>query len=157
MKSNLKTLLLLVILSFNYINSKATSDSLKIEKYKKHVISLDYISRHTNNNKYYLSLTSNYCDSIIEIDNENLFAKLTKEKINLTLATCDQNMNHKIELFPILNGFPNYMGFADDPIEYAYDESIEKLLSTKYIELQNVPIANTNITSVIILFRSAVI
>ena len=75
MISNLKTLLLLVILSFNYINSKATSDSLKIERYKKHVISLDYISRHTNNNKYYLSLTSNYCDSIIKIDNENLFAK----------------------------------------------------------------------------------
>lgn len=150
MISNLKTLLLLVILSFNYTNSKATSDSLKIERYKKHVISLDYISRHTNNNKYYLSLTSNYCDSIIKIDNENLFAKLQKKKINLTLATCDQNMNHKIELFPFFNGLPNYMGFADDPIEYAYDESIEKLLSTKYLELQNIPIANTNITSVII-------
>ena len=42
------------------------------------------------------------------------------------------------------------MGFADDPIEYAYDDSLEKLLSSKYPKVQNGPISSTNISSILV-------
>ena len=39
------------------------SESLQ-NKYKRHVTTLDYISRKTDNNKYFLNLALNYCDSL---------------------------------------------------------------------------------------------
>ena len=138
------------IFCFNISSYSQSLDSIKIERFKKHVSSLDYITRQVDNSKYFLTLTSQYCDSILAIDSNNLFALYFQNRVNLTLSTCDQNMNHKIELFPFFNGFPAYMGFADDPIEYAYDMALEKLLESKYIKVQNGPIANTNISSIVI-------
>ena len=56
-------------------------------------------------------------------------------------------MNHVVELFPFFHGFPEYMGFADDPIEYAYDDALNKLFSLKHIKLSKSPIKDANITS----------
>jgi hypothetical protein len=126
------------------------SDSTDILRFKRHISSLDYISRKTNNSKYFLNLTSQYCDSILAIDSNNAFATGYQQKVKLTLATCTQNMNHKVELFPFFNGSPSYMGFADDPIEYAYDMALEKLLKSTYIKLQNVSLSQSNTSSIII-------
>ena len=146
--SKIVILLFLLLSNFSWANSE--TDSLKIKRLKNHVSSLDYITRQIDNSKFYLNLNKSYCDSILSIDPSNKFALDFKEKINLTLATCDQNINHKIELFPFFNGFPHYMGFADDPIEYAYDDSLEKLLSSKYPKVENGPISNTNISSIVV-------
>ena len=146
--SKIVILLFLLLSNFSWANSEI--DSLKIKRLKNHVSSLDYITRQIDNSKFYLNLNKSYCDSILSIDPSNKFALDFKEKINLTLATCDQNINHKIELFPFFNGFPHYMGFADDPIEYAYDDSLEKLLSSKYPKVENGPISNTNISSIVV-------
>ena len=146
--SKIVIILFLLLSSFSWANSE--TDSLKIKRLKNHVSSLDYITRQIDNSKYYLNLNKSYCDSILSLDSSNKFALDFKNKINLTLATCDQNINHKIELFPFFNGFPNYMGFADDPIEYAYDDSLEKLLSSKYPKVQNGPISSTNISSILV-------
>jgi len=146
--SKIVILLFLLLSNFSWANSE--TDSLKIKRLKNHVSSLDYITRQIDNSKYYLNLNKSYCDSILSIDPSNKFALDFKEKINLTLATCDQNINHKIELFPFFNGFPHYMGFADDPIEYAYDNSLEKLLSSKYPKVENGPISSTNISSIVV-------
>ena len=137
-----------MLTNFSWANQEI--DSLKIKRLKNHVSSLDYITRQIDNSKFYLNLNKSYCDSILSIDPSNKYALDFKEKINLTLATCDQNINHKIELFPFFNGFPEYMGFADDPIEYAYDASLEKLLSSKYPKVQNGPISGTNISSILV-------
>ena len=141
---------LFFILFFKFSWSNTISDSLKLNRYKTHISSLDYISRQTDNSKYFLNLANDYTDSILAIDPKNSFALDFKNKISLTLATCDQNMNHRVELFSFFNGFPDYMGLADDPIEYAYDDAIEKLLSSKYIKVQNGAISQTNITSIIV-------
>ena len=141
---------ILALIGFSHLSSALNLDSLDVVRFKKHVTSLDYISRQTDNSKYFLNLTSQYCDSILSIDSDSEFAINFKNRINLTLATCDQNMNHKVELFPFFNGFPSYMGFADDPIEYAYDAALESLLESKYIKLQNGPISQTNISSIVI-------
>ena len=143
-------LLVITLIPINLKSQSISSDSLNVEKYKRHVSSLDYISRQTDSNPFFLNLAKEYCDSILNIDSENTYAINFKNKINLTLATCDQNMNHKVELFPFFNGFPDYMGFADDPIEYAYDDAINKLFSSKYIKLHNGPIKDANITSIIV-------
>ena len=128
-------------LFFKFLWSNTISDSLKLNRYKTHISSLDYISRQTDNSKYFLNLANDYTDSILAIDSKNSFALDFKNKISLTLETCDQNMNHRIELFSFFSDFPDYMGLADDPIEYAYDDAIEKLLSS---------ISQTNITSIIV-------
>ena len=148
----LKLQILFIITSYffsvNLQSQSAETDSLLIGKYKRHISSLNYISGQTDNGKYFLNLSNNYTDSILAIEPKNSFAKDFKNKINLTLATCDQNMNHKVQLFPFFRGLPSYLGFADDPIEYAYDDALEKLLSLKYIKLQNSPISQVNITSI---------
>jgi len=143
-------LLVITLLPINLNSQSINSDSLNVEKYKRHISSLDYISRQTDSNPFFLNLANEYCDSILNIDKDNVYAINFKNKINLTLATCDQNMNHKVELFPFFNGFPSYMGFADDPIEYAYDDAINKLFESKYIKLHNGPIKDANITSIIV-------
>ena len=141
-------LLVITLLPINLKSQSINSDSLNVEKYKRHISSLDYISRQTDSNPFFLNLAKEYCDSILNIDSENTYAINFKNKINLTLATCDQNMNHKIELFPFFNGFPDYMGFADDPIEYAYDDAINKLLSVSALSFV---LDKTNITKSILI------
>ena len=143
LKSPILLIALSCLFSINLHGQSADSDSLLIEKYKHHLSTLDYISRQTDNSKYFLNLATTYTDSILAIDPSNDFAKDFKNKINLTLATCEQNLNHRVELFPFFNGVPNYMGFTDEPIEYAYDNAFEKLLLYE-------PISQTNITSIIV-------
>ena len=144
------TTLLLIFLSFYCQSQIHNDDSAKISRLKTHISTLDYISRHTSNSKVYINLGQSYVDSILKIDSENKFALKFKDKFNLTLSTCDQNMNHKIELFPFFEGFPKYMGFADDPIEYAYDSALEKLFSSPQIKLSKSPIKDANITSILV-------
>ena len=134
--------------SVNLQSQSNNTDSLLVERYKRHITSLDYISRKTDNNKYFLNLANTYTDSILEIDTSNYFAKDFNNKISLTLLTCEENMNHKVELFPFFQGIPNYMGFADDPVEYAYDEAINKLLSVSALSFV---LDKTNITKSILI------
>lgn len=109
------------------------SDALAFIKYKKHVTSLFYIARKTDNNKYFLNLANSYADSILALPKyeNNFFAKDFKKTISLTLLTCEENMNHKFSLFPYFSAIPKYLGFVDDPIEYAYDDAIDKLLASR--------------------------
>ena len=150
---NLFKLLIVVLISLFFVNtysSNVVSDSIKIDQFKKHVKSLDYISRKTSNNKLYLNLSKSYCDSILKYDSKNKFAKKFIDKIDLTLSANELNMNHKIQLFDLLSGFPAYMGFADDPIEYAYDDAISELLETKEIVFQKGPLGQSKIPSIVI-------
>ena len=94
--SKIITLLFLILSSFLWANPAI--DSLKIKRLKNHVSSLDYITRQIDNSKFYLNLNKSYCDSILSIDFTNQFAIDFKNRINLTLTTCDQNINHKISL-----------------------------------------------------------
>ena len=119
------------------------------EKYKRHVLTLDYISRKTNSSKYFLNMAKNYCDSMLEVGQDSAWAEAFKEKIELTLVTCENNMNHRIQLFPYFNGLPFFMGFADDAIEYAYDHSLEQLFNTTFIKIHNGPLSAANISSIV--------
>ena len=151
-KTNNLVLILSVIIFLvsNYTFANKNLDSLKIVQYKNHLYSLDYIIRQIDNSKFYLNMSNAYCDSILSIDPSNKFASDFKKKNDLIFSTCSQNINHKIELFPFLNNFPSYLGFADDPIEYAYEYSFEKLLNSKYQKVQNGPISDTNISSILL-------
>ena len=95
--SKIVIILFLLLSSFSWANPE--TDSLKIKRLKNHVSSLDCITRQIDNSKFYLNLNKSYCDSILSIDPANQFALDFKNRINLTLATCDQNINNKIELF----------------------------------------------------------
>ena len=148
---HLITLLFLVFPNTFKGQASSQNDSLStnFEKYKKHVLTLDYIGRKTNSNPYFLNLAKTYCDSILTTGVDDNWAIAFKEKIDLTIATCEFNMNYKVQLFPYFSGLPSYMGFADDAIEYAYDDALNDLFATKFKKIGNTPLANVNITSII--------
>ena len=55
-----------------------------------------------------------------------------------------------VEFFEFYSGIPQYYGFIDDAIEYAYDSAISQLLNTKYKALGNVPLSDASITSILV-------
>ena len=126
------------------------NDSTNIEKYINHIKTLNYISRKNASNPYFLNLAYKYSDSILLIEPKNEFASNTKINIDLTRVTTENNVINKFKLFEFYSGIPNYYGFVDDPIEYAYDEAIEKILDNRYIKLHNGPLSDANITSILL-------
>ncbi len=132
-----------------YATAPADSSESTYKKFKTHIHTLDYISRKTNNSKYFLNMAVQYCDSLMMIGKDSAWAQAFKEKIELTLITCENNMNHRVQLFPYFTGFPSFMGFADDAIEYAYDNSLEELFKTTFKQIHNGPLSNANICSII--------
>ena len=112
-------------------DSSFITDSLNEIKYKRHVTSLFYIARKNDNSKYFLNLANSYVDSIFQINSNDEFAHEFKTKISLILSTCEENLNHKYSLFTYFKKIPEYFGFVDEPLEYAYDKSIDKLLSAR--------------------------
>lgn len=144
----------LLFFSFHSFSSEKSNlsiqDSLSVERYKTHINTLQYISRDNYNNEYFLELALQYVDSIRLIDENNIHANLTEKNIDLTKNTIDNNVISKIEFFDFYSGLPAYYGFVDDAIEYAYDNSLTELLKTKYKVLGNVPLSETNVTSILI-------
>lgn len=146
--------LLIFFFSFSLFSSEKSSlsiqDSLKIENYKNHINTYKYISRDNYNNEFFLDKASNYADSIISIENDNIYAKEIKKSILLTKKTIKNNVISKIEFFEYYSGIPQYYGFIDDAIEYAYESAISQLLNTKYKVLGNIPLSDASITSVLV-------
>ena len=135
-----------------FSNDKIVSvqDSLKIEKYKNHINTLQYISRQNYNTEFFLDLALKYVDSILQIQDDNTYASEIEETILLTKNTIDNNVISKIEFFEFYSGVPSYYGFVDDAIEYAYDDALTELLNLKYRVLGNVPLSEAGITSILI-------
>ena len=124
-----------------YASGQNDSIASNYNRYKKHVLTLDYIGRKTNSNQYFLNMAKTYCDSILMTSKDDPWALAFKDKIDLTIATCEFNMNYKVQLFPYFSGFPSYMGFAYDAIEYAYDDALNDLFATKFKKIGNTPLA----------------
>ena len=66
----------------SYSYSNVETDSIKIDRFERHIKSLDYISRKTSNSKLYLNFAKSYCDSILKLDSKNEFAKKFNDKID---------------------------------------------------------------------------
>ena len=146
--------LLIFFFSFSLFSSEKSPlsnlDSLKIEKYKTHINTYNYISRDNYNNEYFLDLALQYVDSIRQTEKDNIFANEVEKRILLTKNTIENNVISKIEFFDFYSGIPHYYGFIDDAIEYAYDNALTKLLSKRYKTLVNVPLSDAGITSILI-------
>ena len=131
-------------------NKSVTQDSLKLEQYKVHINTLQYISRQNYNNEFFLEIALQYIDSIYQIDNDNNYAIDIEKSILLTKNTIVNNVISKIEFFEFYSRMPHYFGFVDDAIEYAYDDALSQLLNTRYKVLGNVPLSDANITSILL-------
>ena len=126
------------------------NDSVKIERFKRHVNSLRYISRQTFNNEYFLNISLKYIDSIKKYDNTNRFASEIEKSLLLTKNAISNDVISKIEFFDFYSGLPEYFGFIDPPVEYAFDDALSKLLESKYKFLGNAPLSEYRINSIII-------
>ena len=146
------TIFLFVFVTPNPCYASGQNDSItsNYNRYKKHVLTLDYIGRKTNSNQYFLNMAKTYCDSIMMTSKDDPWAIAFKDKIDLTIATCEFNMNYQVQLFPYFSGFPDYMGFADDAIEYAYDDALSGLFDTKFKKIGTAPLGSVNLSSIII-------
>ena len=122
-------------------NVISENDSVKIERFKRHVNSLRYISRQTLNNEFFLNLSLKYVDSIKKYDNENRFAIEAEKSLLLTKSAISNDVISKIEFFDFYSGVPEYLGFIDPPIEYAFDHALSKLLESRYKVLGNAPLS----------------
>lgn len=143
-------LLFSTIIYSNSENKSVTQDSLKLEQYKVHINTLQYISRQNYNNEFFLDIALQYIDSIYQIENDNNYAIDIEKSILLTKNTIVNNVISKIEFFEFYSGMPHYFGFVDDAIEYAYDDALSQLLNTRYKVLGNVPLSDANITSILV-------
>ena len=117
-------------------SKKDPSESLQ-NKYKRHITTLDYISRKTDNNKYFLNLALNYCDSLSKFKEEVFWTTNYKNKIQLTLASSKNSMSHKVQFFNFFKELPTYMGFADTPDTYAYQNALKELYTINSLADEN--------------------
>lgn len=153
MKMRKSLVLIIIFLSAASVRVNATvqaSDSLLIEQYLKHIYSLEHIIRNTDNSRFFVGISDEFCNSILTIDANNYEALKYLHKNDLIKSTCAQNVNYQVHHYSYLSGIPQWMGFADDPIEYAYDHAFSQLLDSKYFQLYNGALGNSNLTSIII-------
>ena len=68
----------------------------------------------------------------------------------LTKSAISNDVISKIEFFDFYSGVPEYLGFIDPPIEYAFDHALSKLLESRYKVLGNAPLSDYRINSIII-------
>ena len=131
-------------------NVDSTKDSL-INVYQKNISTLNYISRKTDNAKMFLTKTWDYTDSLLNLSDDNRWVDSVRSQLELTATTCEENLNHKVQFFPFLIGEIDYLGFADDAIEYAHDKALSKLLLTQFnFGLHFNTVQDLNLSSIII-------
>lgn len=101
-----------------------------------HVETLLEVAVHTENDPKFLDWAEVYCDSLATVESYATLAQEQLERINQTRDICRDNLNHRAPTLELFRGKPEYMGFADDAVEYAL-ESATALLLNKPIEFQS--------------------
>ena len=99
MKIRNSLVLVIIFLSASYSNVNATvqaSDSLLIEQYLKHIYSLEHIIRNTDNSRFFVEISDEFCDSILTVDANNNEALKYLHKNDLIKSTCAQNVNYQV-------------------------------------------------------------
>ena len=74
MKIRNSFVLVIIFLSASYSKLNATvqaSDSVLIEQYLKHIYSLEHIIRNTDNSRFFVEISDEFCHSILTVDADN--------------------------------------------------------------------------------------
>ena len=93
MKIRNSLFLLIILLSTSNSKLYATvqaSDSLRIEQYLKHIYSLEHIIRNTDNSRFFVEISDEFCYSTLAIDANNNVAQKYLHKNDLIKSTCAQ-------------------------------------------------------------------
>lgn len=106
------------------------------QAWAKHVETLLEVAVHTENDPKFLDWAEVYCDSLTAVESYATLAQEQRARINQTRDICGDNLNHRAPTLELFRGKPEYMGFADDAVEYAL-ESATALLLNKPIEFQS--------------------
>ena len=106
------------------------------QAWAKHVETLLEVAVHTENDPKFLDWAEVYCDSLAAVESYATLAQEQRARINQTRDICGDNLNHRAPTLELFRGKPEYMGFADDAVEYAL-ESATALLLNKPIEFQS--------------------
>ena len=101
----------IILISLLHLPIHSIGKNAEVNRFKTHINSIEFLSRKSNNTKFYLDLSEKYCDSILMSNGDTSWVNHYRKNI-LTLNTCEDNINHKVQLFPFFKGFPYYMGFC---------------------------------------------
>ena len=106
------------------------------ERWARHIETLLDVAVHTENDPKFLNWAELYCDSLVALDGFETIAEEKRGRINQTRDICGDNLNHRAPTLELFRGKPEYMGFADDAVEYAL-ESATAVLLNKPVEFQS--------------------
>lgn len=142
---------LFFILWFSPFESLASVDSISTDgkKWNRHLESLLFVSIHTENDPKFLDWAEDYCDSLSQIAGFESIANAQRVRINQTRDICGDNLNHRAPLLEMFRGRPEYMGFADDAVEYALEDALEKLISRPLIFNSRTEIKNGALNAIV--------
>jgi tetratricopeptide (TPR) repeat protein len=88
-----------------------------------------------DNDPYYLNKALHYCELALvdaQTVQERESIHILINEIELKQSTCEQNINHQFEFYSFFKGIPENYGFADDNIEYSFENAIEGLLNLPF-------------------------
>jgi hypothetical protein len=140
----------LIVCSFStFLLSAQTPDV-----WLRHAVTYDSYGRDNGNDPDWLKQASLYCDSVIYSETSSAEQKnkanRLKKRIGITLQTCENNLNYKIEFYQFFLGKPASYGFANDPEEYAFGNAFNKILGFTYTGFGSTPISEFNIPCILL-------
>lgn len=151
MKSIMRTLLLnLVCLLFIVpaLNAQTSEDWLR------HAATYDSYGRDNGNDPESLQQALDYCDSVIKdkkaTENHKSRASRLKNRILITLKTCENNLNFKIEFYQFFLGIPAAFASNSHPDEHALGIACRKVLDYSYPGYGSVSIKDLNIHTILL-------
>jgi hypothetical protein len=149
----MKTIIPFLVFSICFYPSdtRASIDSLSTEgeKWNRHLESLLFVSIHTENDPKFLDWAEAYCDSLYQLVGYETFAQDQRARIDQTRDICGDNLNHRAPLLEMFRGRPEYMGFADDAVEYALEDALRKLITRPLIFNSLTEIRNGSLDAIV--------
>jgi len=147
---NFRFIIILVALAGAIVETSAQTKK-SIDYYTDAVCVYEYALK-LNNDPYYLNKAMGYClEASKQCQNSVELASIEvlKRDIELKINTCEQNMNHKFEFFSFFKGIPSNYGFADDNIEYSFENGFDELLGLPFFGSAT-PLEKTNGYSIVV-------
>ena len=124
------------------------------EQWLRHASTYDAYGRENGNDPEFMRKAIVYCERAIADPKvtpaQKTKAEKLKSRIEITLSTCENNLNHKIEFYQFFLGRPPSFTSNNDPDEHSLGLACGKILGYAYPGAGALPIQDLNIHSLVL-------